>query len=77
MAPHDYVLAARLEQARKLLPLSELPIARTAADSGFASQSHFTAQFREAHAVTPVDTTRSRGNDNGMRSVLVILRPWP
>lgn len=53
MPPHRYVLAARLEQARKLLTLSEVTIAGVAQDCGFASQSHLTASFRAAHAVTP------------------------
>ena len=53
MAPHRYVLATRLEQARKLLSLSEMPIARIAQECGFSSQSHLTASFRTAHAVTP------------------------
>ncbi|WP_105101780.1 helix-turn-helix domain-containing protein [Microbulbifer pacificus] len=53
MAPHRYVLAARLEQARKLLSLSEMPIASIAQECGFSSQSHLTASFRAAHAVTP------------------------
>jgi AraC family transcriptional regulator len=53
IAPHRYVLAARLEQARKLLSLSEMPIARIAQECGFSSQSHLTASFRAAHAVTP------------------------
>ncbi|MFI8608115.1 helix-turn-helix domain-containing protein [Pseudomonas sp. NPDC077649] len=53
MAPHRYVLAARIEQARKLLTLSEMPIARIAQECGFSSQSHLTASFRTIHAVTP------------------------
>ncbi|WP_323846972.1 helix-turn-helix domain-containing protein [Microbulbifer magnicolonia] len=44
---------ARLAQARKLLTLSEMPIARIAQECGFSSQSHLTASFRGAHAVTP------------------------
>ncbi len=51
--PHRYVLAARLDLARKLLAQSALPIARVAAECGFSSQSHLTASFRAAHATTP------------------------
>lgn len=51
--PHRYVLAARLDLARKLLTQSNLPIARIAQESGFSSQSHLTASFRVAHSVTP------------------------
>jgi AraC family transcriptional regulator len=53
--PHRYVLAARLEQARKLLTMTPLPISRIAADCGFSSQSHLTASFRAAHAATPAE----------------------
>jgi AraC family transcriptional regulator len=53
VAPHQYVLAARLDLARKLLTQSSLPIARIAQECGFSSQSHLTASFRSAHSVTP------------------------
>lgn len=52
---HRYILAARLEQARKLLATTSQPISRIADDCGFSSQSHFTACFRAAHAVTPAE----------------------
>ena len=42
-----------LEQVRKLLSLSEMPLVRIAQECGFSSQSHLTACFRTAHAVTP------------------------
>jgi len=51
--PHRYVLATRLEQARNLLAVTQLPIAQIAEECGFSSQSHFTASFRAAHACTP------------------------
>ncbi len=51
--PHRYVLATRLEQARKLLATTPLPIAQIGEECGFSSQSHFTACFRTAHASTP------------------------
>lgn len=53
--PHRYVLSARLEQARKLLGTTNLPISRIAEDCGFSSQSHLTERFREAHAATPAE----------------------
>jgi AraC family transcriptional regulator len=51
--PHRYVLAARLEQARKLLTMTSLPIAQIAQDCGFSSQAHMTTSFKAAHAATP------------------------
>jgi AraC family transcriptional regulator len=53
--PHRYVLAARLDFARKLLTQSTLPISRVAEECGFSSQSHLTASFRSAHSVTPAE----------------------
>jgi len=53
--PHRYVLATRLEQARSLLAVTQLPIAQIADECGFSSQSHFTASFRAAHACTPAE----------------------
>jgi len=61
MAPHDYVIAARLEQARRLLTMSELPIVRIAEDCGFANQSHLTARFSAAHAITPAQFRKQAG----------------
>lgn len=51
--PHRYVLATRLEQARKLLATTSLPIAQIAEECGFSSQSHLTNCFKVAHASTP------------------------
>lgn len=51
--PHQYVLAARLEQARTMLAASNQTIARIAQDCGFSSQSHLTSSFRKLHAITP------------------------
>jgi AraC family transcriptional regulator len=53
VSPHQYVLAARLDLARKLLGQSNLPISRIAEECGFSSQSHLTATFRAAHSTTP------------------------
>jgi AraC family transcriptional regulator len=61
--PHRYVLAARLDFARKLLAQSTLPISRVAEECGFSSQSHLTASFRSAHSVTPAEyRTQVRAN---------------
>jgi AraC family transcriptional regulator len=51
--PHRYILAARLEQARKLLSQSSMSIARISEECGFSSQSHLTACFRRTYALTP------------------------
>jgi AraC family transcriptional regulator len=59
MPPHRYVVSVRLERARTLLAMSSMPIARIAQECGFSSQSHLTACFRAAHAVTPAHYRRS------------------
>ena len=53
--PHRYVVATRLEQARKLLATTSLPIVQIAEACGFSSQSHFTNCFKRVHASTPGD----------------------
>ncbi len=55
VSPHQYVLAARLDLARKLLTQSNLPVSRIAEECGFSSQSHLTAAFRTAHSTTPAE----------------------
>lgn len=61
MPPHRYILSVRLEQARKLLTLSPMPIAQVAQECGFSSQSHLTACFRATHAVTPAHYRMATG----------------
>jgi AraC-like DNA-binding protein len=51
IAPHQYVLARRIDAARKRL-LDGEPIAQVAAGVGFYDQAHFTRQFRR-HVGTP------------------------
>ncbi len=66
--PHKYVLAARLDLARKLLTQSTMPISRIAEECGFSSQSHLTATFRSVHSVTPAAfRTHFRAADAGRR----------
>ena len=51
--PHGYVGRRRIEEARRLLRETRLPIAEIAARVGFASQGHLTTRFREISGVTP------------------------
>ncbi len=53
--PHRYIMAARLERARRLLTTTALPISQIALNCGFSSQSHLTASFRAAHDASPAN----------------------
>jgi AraC-like DNA-binding protein len=62
LAPHRYVITCRMEQAKRLLAETDLPLIEIGAQVGCADQSHFTALFRKHAALTPKayrDSTRS------------------
>jgi AraC-like DNA-binding protein len=50
---HHYVLACRIDRAKRLLMETDLPLTEVAQRVGFADQSHFTALFRTHAATTP------------------------
>ena len=52
-APHQYLLAQRLERARQLLETTEASLADIAQRAGFADQAHFTRLFKRAFGTTP------------------------
>lgn len=51
--PHQYVLHARVEQAKGLLLQGKLTIAEIASQVGFFDQSHLTRSFKRLVGVTP------------------------
>ena len=51
--PHAYVVARRLDEARRLLRDTDWPVARVAMAVGYESPSHFSALFRREVGVTP------------------------
>jgi len=54
LAPHQYVIARRVERAQHLLRTErELGLAEVAFRSGFANQSHFCLQFKRIVGATP------------------------
>jgi AraC family transcriptional regulator len=66
-APHQFVIARRIERAQHLLRTNgELGLAEVALRSGFASQGHFCLHFKRIAGVTP---RRFRENANG-RTIL-------
>jgi AraC family transcriptional regulator len=58
--PRKYVENARIEEARRLLEASDLPLARIALQTGLGSQSRFTTTFRRATGLTPAVVRRDR-----------------
>lgn len=58
VTPHAYAMQVRLAKAKGLL-WSDLPVQQIAVETGFADQSHFTRNFRDAYGVTPVQYLRA------------------
>ena len=52
LPPYEYLLAIRVEKARKLLSKG-VPIVEVAARSGFYDQSHFNRHFKRIVGITP------------------------
>ena len=61
-SPDRYRLLRRLALARAALEHGE-PIARAAADAGFADQSHLTRQFKRCYGLTPARWAQLTGAD--------------
>lgn len=57
----EYVRAARVERAARMLRNSRESISRIAAESGFADQSHFTNHFKSTYGAPPGAWRRSAG----------------
>ncbi len=72
--PHRYVLATRMDLARKLLAQSSMPISRIAEETGFSSQSHLTASFRSAHSTTPAEYRSNRSRTMPRRGAAAQVR---
>jgi AraC-like DNA-binding protein len=53
IAPHQYLAAVRVEQARHLIINTDLSLATISLQVGYSSQSHFTKIFRHLTGITP------------------------
>jgi AraC family transcriptional regulator len=60
LAPHQWLLQARIAKAKQLLLESSLPLAQIAVDIGFADQAHFTRTFGRATGQSPRAWQRAR-----------------
>ncbi|WP_431222415.1 helix-turn-helix domain-containing protein [Serratia sp. L9] len=54
LAPHQYVMQVRLQQAGKLLRHTALPLTQIALYCGFSSASHFSNRFKAAYGCAPL-----------------------
>jgi AraC family transcriptional regulator len=59
-APHQFLLAMRLERARRLLEAPGITVAVVARQAGFADQSHLTRLFKREYGITPGAVLRAR-----------------
>lgn len=53
MSPTEFLLALRLQEARRLLVTTDEPLSKIALATGFFDQSHFTKRFRKVTGMTP------------------------
>ncbi|RJF57683.1 AraC family transcriptional regulator [Serratia inhibens] len=60
LAPHQFVMRARLQQAEKLLRHSLLPLTQIALECGFSSASHFSNRFKATYGFAPMQMRQER-----------------
>lgn len=53
LAPHQFVLRLRLERAKQLITVGDMPLTEIAHAVGFFDQAHFTNVFRRTFGLTP------------------------
>lgn len=54
LSPMEYVLSLRIQEAQRLLSVTQLSMSEIAASVGFYDQSHFTKRFRKVTGMTPL-----------------------
>jgi AraC family transcriptional regulator len=70
LAPHQYVLAQRIERAKACLRTSRLSMTEIALSVGFRTQSHFTMHFRRLTGLTPTAYRQAYGIQGSLQSTL-------
>jgi AraC family transcriptional regulator len=58
-SPHSFVMARRLDRARRMLADTQDALASIAHECGFSDQAHFSRQFNQAFGVSPSQFRRS------------------
>ena len=65
MAPIEYLLRVRVENARRMLALTDRPIYEIAERMGFSDVNNFTRQFKKQTGMTPRDYRRGLTGRDG------------
>ena len=58
MSPHQYVVRARVDEARELLSRTDLPVGDIAALCGFSSTGHLATWFKRLTGARPLEYRR-------------------
>jgi AraC family transcriptional regulator len=53
LTPHQYALRRRIERAKEMLLVTDLPVGVVGRRTGFPSPSHFSQQFKRAVGLPP------------------------
>jgi AraC family transcriptional regulator len=67
-APHQHLLALRLERARRLLDGPDPVLSEVALETGFADQAHFTRFFKRQFGITPGALVRAHRRGSSPRT---------
>ena len=59
MRPLEYLTRRRLQEAKRLLQRTELPIAEIALQSGFPDAGYFSTVFKKHEGITPMEYKKS------------------
>ena len=60
LTPHAFVMGCRIEEAKAALRSDRSGLIEIASDCGFSSQSHFSAQFKQATGLTPLQYRKAK-----------------
>lgn len=58
----NYLRTKKLRYARRLVLATALPIIEVAAQSGYATQTHFNREFKNYYGISPMEYRRNKGN---------------
>lgn len=62
MRPGEYLTQKRLQESRRLLRISNLPISEIAMQSGFPDAGYFSTVFKKHQGMTPIEYKKAHGN---------------